>query len=77
MAILERIPKYTLNNTNQRRVKAPEVYIDDIFDPLFNKQAKAYLEAKYGWGPLGNTFAGYAEGINNALIGQDDKSNSC
>lgn len=73
MSILERIPKYTLNNTNQLRVKAPEVYIDDIFDPLFNKQAKAYLEAKYGWGPLGNTFAGYAEGINNALIGQSDK----
>ena len=73
MSILERIPKYTLNNTNQLRVKAPDVYIDDIFDPLFNKQAKAYLDAKYGWGPLGNIFAGYTEGINNALIGQNDK----
>lgn len=73
MSILERIPKYTLNNYNQLRVKAPEVYIDDIFDPLFNKKAKEYLDAKYGWGPIGNTFAGYAEGINNALIGQNDK----
>ena len=31
MSILERIPKYTLNNTNQLRVKAPDVYIDDIY----------------------------------------------
>ena len=36
MSILERIPKYTLNNTNQLRVKAPEVYIDDIFDPFIS-----------------------------------------
>ena len=70
------IPIYKLNDENKVQYisePAPEpVYIDDIFDPLFNKDAIAYLNDKYGNRTLG-ILGGYAENIDNALIGQDGK----
>lgn len=73
MAILKQIPEYTIKNSKVTTKKQNDVYIDDIFDPLFNAKAREYLNNKYGLGPIGNTLAGYAEGIDNALLGQNDK----
>lgn len=72
MSILNKIPEYVVDN-NHLRVKAPEIYIDDIFDPLFNKNALAYLNNKYNYGPIGNTLAGYGELLKNTFVGQNDK----
>lgn len=67
------IPTIRTNQLNQVRV-APteEVYIDDIFDPLFNAKAREYLTNKYG-NPVLGTFGGYLEGIDNALAGGKEK----
>lgn len=73
MALLNQIPEYIRDKNNNLRVKAPDVYIDDIFDPLFNANAQAYLKDKYNWGWVGNTLAGFAEGVDNALLGQNEK----
>lgn len=62
------IPNYTLNDKRQIRVapQMPEpVYIDDAFDPLFNKRAQAYLNDKYG--RFLRIPGGYAEMIENML----------
>lgn len=62
------IPNYTLNDKRQIRVapQMPEpIYIDDAFDPLFNKRAQAYLNAKYG--RFLRIPGGYAEMIENML----------
>ena len=74
MGIFNRaIPNIQTNNLNQVRVTPPEeYYVDDIFDPLFNAKVKEQLRAKYGNSFLG-TIGGYMEGIDNALLGQDDK----
>ena len=73
MALLNQIPEYIRDKNNNLRVKAPDVYIDDIFDPLFNANAQTYLKDKYNWGWVGNTLAGFAEGVDNALLGQNEK----
>lgn len=67
------IPTIRTNQLNQVRV-APteEVYIDDIFDPLFNAKAREYLTNKYG-NPVLGTLGGYLEGIDNALVGSKEK----
>lgn len=67
------IPTIRTNQLNQVRV-APteEVYIDDIFDPLFNAKAREYLTNKYGNSVLG-TLGGYLESIDNALVGSKEK----
>lgn len=74
MGIFNRaIPNIQTNNLNQVRVTpSEEYYVDDIFDPLFNAKVKEQLRAKYG-NPFLGTIGGYLEGIDNALIGQDDK----
>lgn len=74
MGIFNRaIPNIQTNNLNQVRVTPlEEYYVDDIFDPLFNAKVKEQLRAKYG-NPFLGTVGGYLEGIDNALIGQDDK----
>ena len=74
MGIFNRaIPNIQTNNLNQVRVTPPEeYYVDDIFDPLFNARVKEQLRAKYG-NPFLGTVGGYLEGIDNALLGQDDK----
>lgn len=46
---------------------AQPVYIDDMFDPLFNKDARAYLKDKYKY-PIYRTLAGFAEGLDNTLV---------
>lgn len=74
MGIFNRaIPNIQTNNLNQVRVTPPEeYYVDDIFDPLFNAKVKEQLRVKYG-NPFLGTIGGYMEGIDNALLGQDDK----
>ena len=68
------IPKYikTPDGKVIQQNVPEEVYIDDAFDPLFNKRAQEYLNYKYG-NPFLGTLGGFAEGVDNALIGQKDK----
>lgn len=67
------IPTVRTNQLNQVRVTpTEEVYIDDIFDPLFNAKAREYLTNKYG-NPVLGTLGGYLEGIDNALVGSKEK----
>lgn len=63
-SINEIIPR--LQQTTTGVTSTPAVYIDDMFDPLFNKYAREYLRQKYGDNPILNTLAGYGEGIANA-----------
>lgn len=68
------IPTYTYNK-NGTLISRPipeEVYIDDAFDPLFNRKAREYLNYKYG-NPVLGTLGGFAEGVDNAIFGQKDK----
>jgi hypothetical protein len=60
----EIIPR--LQETNTGVTATPAVYIDDMFDPIFNRYAREYLSQKYGPNPLINTPLGYLEGITNA-----------
>lgn len=73
MALFNKIPEYFFDGTTVRSYPQQQVYIDDIFDPLFNAQVREYLEAKYGSNPIFNTLAGYGEGIKNALVGNTDQ----
>lgn len=77
MGIFEKaIPKYIHNHENEVVVEPqqsastlpPEPYIDDIFDPLFNRSVRNYLNAKYGNG-ISSTFEGYSELLNNTWNG--------
>lgn len=43
-------------------------YVDDIFDPLFNREVTNYYRNLYG--PIGAVPAGYAAMLENALTGQ-------
>jgi hypothetical protein len=79
MGIFEKsIPKYIHNHDNEVVIAPeqdvstlpPEPYIDDIFDPLFNRSARAYLRQKYGNSPLA-TFEGYAELLDNTWNGNE------
>ena len=71
MGIFEKsIPKYVVNPINQGvEVQPEEVYIDDIFDPLFNAKARDYLSAKHGDGLYG-VVGGYGELLNNVWNGE-------
>ena len=68
------IPTYTKDKYGRVTITetAEPVYIDDAFDPFFNKKARAYLNQKYG-NPLLGTVGGVAELIDNSLIGQKDR----
>lgn len=70
MALLSKIPKYTINERSEV-VPVNDYYIDDIFDPILTTNAKTYLNNKYG-NPILGTFGGYAELIDNALINNND-----
>lgn len=61
------IPK--LNNTDEGVRKT---YIDDMFDPLFNKNVRQYLSEKYK-NPVVRTVAGYAEALDNIFIKSKDE----
>lgn len=77
MGIFEKsIPKYIHNHENEVIIAPeqdlstlpPEPYVDDIFDPLFNRSVRSYLHQKYGYGPNA-TFSGYGELIDNVWNG--------
>ena len=74
MGIFEKsIPRYAYDPVQKLTVQpAQEYYVDDIFDPLFNRSVKEALAQKYG-NPLLGTVMGYYEGVENALFGQNDK----
>ena len=74
MGIFNRsIPTIQPNRQNQLQVVPQQTpYIDDIFDPILNAEVRKYLLNKYG-NPISATFGGYAESIDNALLGQDGK----
>lgn len=50
------------------KVPQNKPYVDDIFDPLFNREVKEYYNGLYG--PIGGIGAGYAAMLENALTGQ-------
>lgn len=65
MAIINRIvPPFNGTMQTQRP------YVDDIFDPLFNKQVTDYYSGMYG-NRLVGTLAGYADMWDNALTGRE------
>lgn len=79
MGIFEKsIPKYIHNHENEVVIAPeqdlstlpPEPYIDDIFDPLFNRSVRSYLHQKYGYGPNA-TLSGYSELIDNVWNGNE------
>lgn len=73
MGIFEKsIPRYVYNPVQRQVEPVQDYYVDDIFDPLFNRNVRNALTQKYG-NPLLGTAMGYYEGIENALFGQDDK----
>ena len=51
------------------RIQTQQPYVDDIFDPLFNKQVREYYNGLYG--PIGGIGAGYAAMLDNALTGRE------
>lgn len=73
MGIFEKsIPRYVYNPIQRQPEAVPEYYVDDIFDPILNRNVRTALTQKYG-NPLLGTVMGYYEGVENALFGQDDK----
>ena len=62
------IPDINLNDKDEPIAEYQQpVYIDDMFDPLFNKNVRNYLKDKYKY-PIYRTLAGFAEGLDNALV---------
>ena len=63
------------NRTNSVLAQQPanDYYVDDIFDPIFNYNVKEGLKQKYGDNPIITPIAGYAELLDNTLLGQEDK----
>jgi hypothetical protein len=70
MGIFEKsIPKYVVNPVNQTVEVVPqEVYVDDIFDPIFNRNVRNAMRQKYGDGLYG-VVGGYEEMLKNAWGG--------
>ena len=70
MGIFEKsIPKYVVNPITQDIVIQPEeVYVDDIFDPVFNANVREAMRQKYGDGIYG-VLGGYEELLKNAWTG--------
>jgi hypothetical protein len=70
MGIFEKsIPKYVVNPIDQQVEVAPQdVYVDDIFDPIFNANVRNALRQKYGGGLYG-VVGGYKEMLKNAWTG--------
>ena len=73
MGVFEKsIPRYVYNPIQRQPEAVPEYYVDDIFDPILNRNVRTALTQKYG-NPLLGTVMGYYEGVENALFGQNDK----
>lgn len=72
MGIFEKsIPKYIVDPINQQVAVRPEdVYVDDIFDPIFNARVKDAMRQKYGGGLYG-VVGGYEELLKNTWTGRE------
>ena len=72
MGIFEKsIPKYIVDPIDQQVVVRPEdVYVDDIFDPIFNAKVKDAMRQKYGDGLYG-VVGGYEELLKNTWTGRE------
>lgn len=70
MGIFEKsIPKYVVNPIDRQVEVAPQdVYVDDIFDPIFNANVRNAMRQKYGEG-LYRVAGGYEEMLKNAWTG--------
>lgn len=70
MGIFEKsIPKYVVNPIDQQVEVVPQdVYVDDIFDPIFNANVRNAMRQKYGGGLYG-VLGGYEEMLKNAWGG--------
>ena len=70
------IPKYTGNLYNEiivePTVEEPVAFVDDVYDPLFNKAVRRRLMSTYN-NPIGATLGGYYELINSALMGNKNQ----
>ena len=69
------IPKYVKNPIDGSIVIEPviePVQVDDAFDPVLNKAVRERLMSTYG-NPITATAAGYAELINNSLLGNKNQ----
>lgn len=76
MGIFNRsIPTYTVDTANKLRITTPveepesqSTYIDDAFDPVFNKAVRDRLMKEWG-NPVSATLAGYYEMLDNSIVG--------
>ena len=76
MGIFNRsIPTYTVDTANKLRITTPveepeqqSTYIDDAFDPIFNKAVRDRLMKEWG-DPISATAAGYYELLDNSIVG--------
>lgn len=76
MGIFNRsIPTYTVDTANKLRITTPveepeqqSTYIDDAFDPIFNKAVRDRLMKEWG-NPISATAAGYYELLDNSIVG--------
>lgn len=76
MGIFNRsIPTYTVDTANKLRITTPveepeqqSTYIDDAFDPVFNKAVRDRLMKEWG-DPITAAAAGYYELLDNSIVG--------
>ena len=70
------IPKYTGNLYNEiivePTVEETPAFVDDVYDPLFNKAVRRRLMSTYN-NPIGATLGGHYELINSALMGNKNQ----
>ena len=80
MGIFNRsIPTYTVDTANKLRITTPaeepeqqSTYIDDAFDPIFNKAVRDRLMKEWG-NPISATLAGYYEMLDNSIVGSTEQ----
>lgn len=69
MAIYTRLLNGATGPTQRFQVPQSVPYVDDMFDPLFNREVVDYNTALYG-NRIAGTLAGYAQMWDNALTGE-------
>lgn len=62
------IPRYIADPVTNQIEVTPEVYVDDIFDPILNARVKNAMREKYGNAFYG-TLGGYEELLKNTFTG--------
>ena len=65
------IPKLRINPVNGNVEEEP-VVIDDAFDPLFNRRAKATIQNRYGVSPLLTPLYGYTDFLDTVFAPRQD-----